>query len=309
MVATMQMFFYDLANRVEAAVSKQLPGTVSRWEKRALRNMDAEGYRVADPRFDKPLLDDTKLVSDLYHMPEVGKVIIYDHKFPNASYMRNSKTMLISTSLLETLDREERKAIIGHEFGHRNRRSLMQAVRVALVVTGVLLATLVTSKFKKNITGFLQECTPEQSILRKGADKLADNAAIVPWGVGLLYAWAGYGMNWLMEIPEGTLQRGFELDADKQAAEKLRNPAALASALLKINQTIQEVRQQREPIPPTDPAMKDLEIPAPPRDPEPSAFTKFIDKSKETHPSIQKRVDILQRIAERQQQGAGVKTL
>jgi Zn-dependent protease with chaperone function len=301
------MYLYDLANKIEAAVSKPEPGKLTRSEKQALRYMGATGYRIADHQFDNPLLQQTQGVANLYGMHDIGRVIIYKNRFPNASYMRESNTMFLSTALLEKLDKDELETVIGHEFAHRNQRNWIRAATTALIVTSVVAATYLTSKFKNNIGNYLhQKAEGKDSILWKGVNKLGTAVERAPWAISTVYGLIGYGVNWLAEFPSAAMGRYFERDADKQSAEKTKKPEALATALEKIETSVKELRENPRQIAPTDPVMKDQPVPLPPPDPEPTGFTKSVRELKQSHPPVKERTAVLREIARKQEAEAGV---
>lgn len=303
MVFSMRMFVYDLANRLEAAVSSPEPGKLTRMEKQALSYMGAAGYRVASEEFDAPLLKDTQEICKLYGMPDMGKVVVYEHKFPNASYMRESSTMFISTALLEMMDRDERRGVVAHEIAHRSQRNYLKLAATTLIVASVVAASYFTTKFKNSFADKLRkkvEDRAEESFLYKTTNKFATAVERAPWAVNALYGLIGFGVNWLLEIPQAAIQRHFELDADKQAAEKLRNPEALANALEKISATVQATRRHPKQIAPTDPEKKGEHVPEPAPEPEPSGFRQYIREIKQSHPPVEKRVALLREMAEQQ---------
>lgn len=300
----MQLYFYDWANKIESVFTKPTPDHISRSEKQALRYMGATNYRVADPVLDKSLVEDTRTVCRLYNMPDMGKIIIYENKYPNASYMRESSTMLISTTLLEKLNQQERLGVIGHEIAHRNQRGLIQVATMGIIIMSVVAASFLTSKFKNNIAEFLRNkvsTKEETSRLRTGVEKLATAVERAPWAVSLAYGLIGLGVKWLVEIPQAAISRYFEWDADKQSAEKLKNPQALASALEKIDNSVKEMRQNPKQIPATEEALKNTPVPIPAPEPEPSAFQKYISEIKRSHPPVDARMRVLREMAAKQQ--------
>lgn len=288
--------FYDLASAVHHATASASPAPINRWERAVLRSFGATGYRLADPKFDRSLLETTNEVFRAFDIPDNARVIIYEQKFPNAAYQRASNTMFIATSTLELLNEREVRAVMGHEVGHRTQRNLLLAAAVAFTAVTVAATSYLTSKIKNPLGDYLHKKAPKirNEFLKENTEKLGTAIQRAPWAVTMGFGVVAGAIGWLLDFPKAMLSRFFEMDADKKSAEKLGDPEALISALRKMEAYMKQIR--REQIPPTDAASHGQRVPPPPPPEPPSA----IQKAKSSHPDNPERITQLEEIAARQ---------
>lgn len=303
------MHLYGLANAVQNAVSPTPPNQLTDWEKKALRGLRAQGYRIGSDRYDSRLLELTNNVATKFQLKEMPKIVIYKQDYPNAAMLTFSNTMFISTSLMEILNKDEIEAVIGHELGHRRQQSkLLAAGAIATGVT-VVLGSFFSGKIRNGVEWLFDKARDnipflqrEEKILgispKKFTEKTKKFFTRVPLVIAMLYGAVAGFISKQLAYPMASFKRGMELDADKQSSDVLHKPEALISALKKLQTRSQELHNRV--IPATDPGMANVPIPPNPETPK-TAEEKEKEKKLASHPDFATRERKLREMAEQQQ--------
>ncbi len=157
------------------------------------------------------------------------KIAIVDSNVPNAfATGRNAKNSVIAvtTSLLNRLDPPEVEAVLAHELTHVRNRDVM-VITLASFFATVANFVMRSAMFSGMYGGFGR---------RRDRDG-GGNAVIIVWIVSLLV--------WLTSfLLIRALSRYREFAADRGSAIITGTPSMLASALVKISNTMQRVPQQ-----------------------------------------------------------------
>ncbi len=141
--------------------------------------------------------------------------IIHDAN-PNAfcfGWTKNSARLIITDGILQLLDREEQKAVVGHEMGHivHNDFVVMTLVSAIPVVFYTLFNILIRTRG-----------------ISSGRD--SGKAELVKYAVAIL-AYVFYIIGYLLSL---LISRIREYYADEFSAQETKNPNALSTALVKI---------------------------------------------------------------------------
>ena len=156
--------------------------------------------------------------------PRIGFI---DDGAPNAftyGHVKNNARIIITRGILELLDEEEAKAVVGHELGHAVHYDMLfmtVAQLVPLVLYGIyeiLMSSTESSNSKNNSGGAI--------------------VAIIAY---ILYVISNYIILWL--------SRTREYYADSFSIEATKNPNSLASALVKIGYGLTTVQSDNEKHP------------------------------------------------------------
>ena len=283
---------YMAASTVQNAVAPQ-PEKITPLERKVLKEqVGACNYRLADPQKDSILLKDIADVYASFGMYKQPKVIIYEHKIPNAAHLPNG-TILVSMSLLKVLDKRERRMVIAHEAGHHAHHKWFTGLKVLASAGSIIGAALLTSALEK-----------------KGKLDLKNqkwNRLIKPLAVsgvfGLLYS----GMSFLLGVPLMAVSRMMERNADKQAVQALKDPDALISGLKKIK--YRAFHPERQTVPNTDTILREQApvIPVEEGDPSPpsrSSLREVVEGVYESHPDFSKRFKDIRKSSFRAQSDA-----
>lgn len=204
-------------------------------------------------------------LTQLDHMP-MPRIFVSEMMQPNAfATGRNPEhaSVAVTQGILQILDERELRGVLAHELSHvRNRDILISSVAAAIGMSVTLLA-----RFALFFGG--------------GDDNRGGNV------IGLLFAWI------LAPIAAAIIQmavsRSREYQADESGAYLSHDPAALASALRKLETTTRQV-----PAPATlSPAEAHLFIVNPMTGRRGSGFSSLFS----THPPTEQRIERLQAIA------------
>lgn len=98
----------------------------------------------------------------------IPKVFIVDSAMPNAFAMgRNARhaSIIVTTALMEILDKEEQKAVLAHELVHVKNVDTLIGTIVA-VLSGILTALATFAFWSSIFTGFGQEDDPAPNIIK-----------------------------------------------------------------------------------------------------------------------------------------------
>ena len=178
---------------------------------------------------------------------------------------KNSYTVTLSRGIINRLDDQELEGVIAHELTHIRNRD------VRLLIVSIIFVGIFTyiAQFAMRALWF----SPSSN--RGGKN---GNSAVVMMLIVAALAAIGYFFSLLLRF---AISRKREFMADAGGAQMTKNPHALASALRKIsgNPTIASVKRD-------DIAQLFIEHPLHKK----SAFTSLFA----THPSIQKRIEILE---------------
>jgi Zn-dependent protease with chaperone function len=285
--------FYALANDIENALSPTPPDQINRWEKNVLKQMQAVRYCLADPQHDKELLDTVKEVcqknNQKNHTHDEPKVIIYEHRYPNAMFFGITNTMFVSTSLLQIMDKDEVKAVIGHEDGHRTQRGKNLAVAAGVTVATLLAGSFLTKKFNHSLTSDETKYTDIRGLVQSAKHNFAESPLAISLTLGVITAAIGT----IIKYPLAAFQQAMELDADKRSVETVGKPEALISALTKLTNHVAKVHDIQ--IPSTDPNAKDIARPIPPK-PERTADEVVEGLLTSSHPPLETRATAIRKL-------------
>lgn len=170
--------------------------------------------------------------------PKVG---ICKMEIPNAftfGGFQRSARICVSTKLMETLQKDELEAVLGHEIAHIKHRDV--AIISALSLPPLLCYYSGRALFFFSLAMIESEETREES------GGLAFRLAMIPIALGIWFTTlAIYTVGQLVEL---YVSRQREYSADRTSAELTENPRKLASALFKITHAsalleTEEVRQ------------------------------------------------------------------
>lgn len=299
----MNMHLYGLANAVSNAVSPTPPNQLNDWEKKALRSMRAQGYRIASPQYDHNLLELTGNVAKKFSLAEAPKIVVYRQEYPNAAMLSYSNTMFISTSIMEILNKDELEAVIGHELGHRKQQSKLLAAGFGGMALGLLGGSFITGKIRNGVehlfndkipnAKFLHNSPNTQDFSKKTGHFLTRTPLLITLAFGFVSGLIATGVSYLM----APFKRHMEMDADKQSAEIVKKPEALISALQKLQNRARELHAKT--IPATDPQLANVPIPPNPETPKTEA-QKRDEKRLASHPDFATREKQLREIAAKQ---------
>jgi len=194
------------------------------------------------------------------------RIAIVDTPMPNAfATGRNPRNAVVAvtTGLLRTLNREEIKAVLGHELSHVKNRDV---------------AVITIASFLSTVAWFVMRWAMFAGMF--GGRREEGSANLIIFGVSALVWFISF-------LLIRALSRYREFAADMGSAYLTRNPDALISALLKISGKMDRIRPEYK---------KEVEglnafyiIPALSGDSILSLFS--------THPPIEKRIERLQRLS------------
>lgn len=135
----------------------------------------------------------------------------------------NDAVMTVTAGALETFDRDELQAVVGHEFSHILNGDMRLNVRLMALLAGILALG--------QIGGFLMRMsTSSSSSSRSNRRDLVPQlfvAGLMLWLVGSIGLFFG-------RLIKAAISRQREFLADASSVQFTRNPDGLASALLKI---------------------------------------------------------------------------
>jgi Zn-dependent protease with chaperone function len=135
----------------------------------------------------------------------------------------NDAVMTVTAGALETFDRDELQAVVGHEFSHILNGDMRLNVRLMALLAGILALG--------QIGGFLMRMsTSSSSSSRSNRRDLVPQlfvAGVMLWLVGSIGLFFG-------RLIKAAISRQREFLADASSVQFTRNPDGLASALLKI---------------------------------------------------------------------------
>lgn len=134
-------------------------------------------------------------------------------------------SIVVTTGLLSTLDREELQGVVAHEMSHiRNYDT-----RLMTIITVLFGAVLLLSEWMKKsalVGGFIGSRVP-------GAGWILRGVLLIGWLLTIIFA------PLIARIVAMAVSRQREYLADAGSAELTRNPKALASALSKIERAVE----------------------------------------------------------------------
>lgn len=194
---------------------------LSKWM--AKRSMGVQIIDTPQNEGEQWLLRTVKELSDKagIGMPEVG---IFSSHMPNAfatGWNRNKALVAVSTGLLHRMDREQVKAVLGHEIGHVANGDMVTLALIQGVVNAFVMF------FARIVGNFV-----DRAIFKNESD-----------GPGIGYYVATIAAEIVFGILASTIVAWFsrrrEFRAD-QAGADLVSPAAMISALAALQQTYEE---------------------------------------------------------------------
>lgn len=194
---------------------------LSKWM--AKRSMNVQVIDVAQNESEQWLLRTVKELADKagIGMPEVG---VFSSHMPNAfatGWNRNKALVAVSTGLLHRMNRDQVKAVLGHEIGHVANGDMVTLTLIQGVVNAFVMF------FARIIGNFV-----DRAILKNEND-----------GPGLGYFIATIVAEILLGILASIIVAWFsrrrEFRADQSGAD-LVSPAAMISALAALQQTYDE---------------------------------------------------------------------
>ena len=186
-------------------------------------------------------------------------------------------SITVTTGLQQALSDAEMEAVLGHELTHIRNGDVRMLV-IALVITGVVsfFGEMIFRTMFNSSRGYYRGSSGGGSSGSSSSSKKGGGA-----GIAILIAVALIVIAWLLAIViRFALSRSREFLADAGAVELTKNPDAMISALRKI--------EGRGELPRANSAVMEMCIDNPRTD-----FTDIFA----THPSIDKRVDALVKLA------------
>jgi len=230
----------------------------------------ASGAHEADPQQFQQLYNivQTLAIGDGIPPP---KVYVIDDPSPNAfATGRDPKhaAVTVTTGLLQMMNREELEGVLSHEMSHIKNFD----VRLLLVVTTMI-----------GLAGLLA------SVVWNGAFRIRTRdarAVIIVLAIGVIFTLIAVIVGPIMQM---ALSRQRESLADASGVELTRNPAGLLSALKKIAQNEQPMKNFNHAV-----AAMCIDNP---KEHHGSFFNHLFD----THPPIEERIAALEKIAAVQQ--------
>lgn len=216
------------------------------------------------------------------------RVAVADMRLPNAfATGRNADhaVICVTTGLMDRLEDDELEGVLAHELSHVAHRDV--AVITIASFLGVLAGLLVRFAFYSELFG--------------GRGRRDQNTVAILAGVMVVSA-AVYAISFLLIR---TLSRYRELAADRSGAMLTGKPSAMASALVKLDQTITRIPNEDLRTARAfnafffTPARK-RPRPAPDTPARPSKGSELFS----THPSLERRLDQLAKIATQLGEGA-----
>ncbi|MDQ6721509.1 MAG: M48 family metallopeptidase [Candidatus Dormibacteraeota bacterium] len=230
----------------------------------------ASGAHEADPQQFQQLYNivQTLAIGDGIPPP---KVYVIDDPSPNAFATGrdpNHAAVTVTTGLLQMMNREELEGVLSHEMSHIKNFD----VRLLLVVTTMI-----------GLAGLLA------SVVWNGAFRIRTRdarAVIIVLAIGVIFTLIAVIVGPIMQM---ALSRQRESLADASGVELTRNPAGLLSALKKIAQNEQPMKNFNHAV-----AAMCIDNP---KEHHGSFFNHLFD----THPPIEERIAALEKIAAVQQ--------
>ena len=173
---------------------------------------------------------------------------------------------------LEKLDKQELEGVIGHELSHIANYDIrfMTLVAVLVGMIAIISQIFIRSLWFSSLSG--------------GRGK-KDNSQAILMIIGILFAILAPIVVFLVQM---AISRKREYTADASATKFIRSPTGLISALKKIdneNPNLEQTQEQKKKI---NKAVAPLFISDP--------FKKKMQNLSSTHPSIKKRIELLERM-------------
>lgn len=208
-----------------------------------------------------------KMVEDLSREAKISKPKLFLGKEaqPNAfATGRNPKysSILVTSGLLDNLDREELRGVLAHEIAHIKNRDILLATVASVVAS--LISGISDMLMWGNIFGSSDEENQPNPLIQILLIIIAPIAAL---------------------IVQMAISRSREFKADETGAKLAKDNRGLANALLKI-----EAVSKRTPVPEVSPAFCNLYIKAPFGGME---GVSFFQRLFSTHPPVPERVERL----------------
>src|ERR1700682_6113188 len=230
----------------------------------------AVGAHEADPRQYQQLYNIVQTLSIGSGLP-VPKVYVIDDPSPNAFATGrdpNHAAVTVTTGLLQMMNREELEGVLAHEMSHVKNYD----VRMLLVVTTMIgLAALIAS------------------VVWNGAFRIRSRdsrAVLIILLIGVVFTLIAVIVGPIMQM---ALSRQRESLADASGVELTRNPAGLLSALKKIAQNDQPMKNFNHAV-----AAMCIDNPT-------EHHGRFFNHLFDTHPPIEERIAALEKILQVQQ--------
>lgn len=142
-----------------------------------------------------------------------------------AGYDVSRTAVTVTRGTLETLNRDELQAVIGHEFSHIVNGDMSLNIHMMGVLAGIVFLGAVGGFILRNLRG-----SSSGSSSRKSKDK--DLAALWALGIGLYVV--GYVGLFFARLIKASVSRQREFLADASSVQFTRNPDGLAGALDQI---------------------------------------------------------------------------
>lgn len=138
----------------------------------------------------------------------------------------NDSVMVVTAGALQTFDRDELQAVVGHEFSHILNGDMRLNVRLMALLAGILALGQIGGFLMR--LGWYEDSSPSsRSSDRRGGVIYLVAAGILLWVVGSIGLFFG-------RLIKAAISRQREFLADASSVQFTRNPRGLASALLKI---------------------------------------------------------------------------
>ena len=185
-----------------------------------LTDLSMKWFYKADFNYELPayLESFVKEIAEKYNMKKLPKVGFINDGAPNAfTYGRtkNDARIIITRGIIDLLDEDEAKGVVGHELGHVVHYDML-LMTVAQIVPLVFYG--------------IYEISMESAKDSKPTDKEDDKGNVGLAAIGLV----AYVLYLICQLIILWFSRTREYYADEFSAKETRNPNALASALVKI---------------------------------------------------------------------------
>lgn len=207
-------------------------------------------------------------------MPKPKLYVMEDSQINAFASGRDPKHSVIcmTTGALEKLDKQELEGVIGHELSHIANYDIrfMTLVAVLVGMIAIISQIFIRSLWWNSLSG------------RRGGK---DNSKIIFILLGIILAILAPIIVFLVQM---AISRKREYAADASATKFIRSPTGLIKALKKIDNehpNLEQVQEQKKKI---NKAVAPLFISDP--------FKKKMQDISSTHPSLKKRIEILERM-------------
>jgi len=201
------------------------------------RSVLASSGAIPAPASDPKYTQLNNIVEEMAIAAGVPKPAVYVIPDPDPNAFATGKDpahacIAVTEGLLESLNREELQAVVAHEMGHVRNYDIRLMTVIAALIGAVMLLAQFGARTGRFGTGGRRD--------RSGGGGGGGLVLLVVWLVALVLA------PLISKILAMAVSRQREYLADASGAELTRNPAALASALQKIDAAVEPTRSIKQ---------------------------------------------------------------